>query len=77
MINAHILHGKKRKIIPLVLIYEMVAEGLFTCVEQDVQEWTRSTSADALTDTIFHTEFQQHSLSERTVSAILQVCGHW
>jgi hypothetical protein len=38
----------------------MVAEGLFSGVEQDVQEWTRSTSADALTEIIFHTEFQQH-----------------
>jgi hypothetical protein len=55
-----ILHSKKRKILSLVLICEMDAEGHFSGVKQDVQDWIRSTSADTLKEIIFHTEFQQH-----------------
>jgi hypothetical protein len=48
MVNAHILHSKKNRNLPLELFYELVAGGLLSDVGQDIQEWPRSTSASKL-----------------------------
>jgi hypothetical protein len=49
MVNAHILHSKKNRNLPLKLFYELAAEGLLSDVGQDIQEWASSTSASKLT----------------------------
>jgi hypothetical protein len=80
MVNTHILHNKKaRKHVPLELLYEMVAEGLFSDAGQDIQAQAKSTSADRLTgrNQFPHRTVTNTDKTESKMSAHLQrVCEH-